>query len=157
LTGGPPPDIVTIIFSIIPLESPQNKEVDSVWIKLSLIALAGAAGTLCRYGLGGFVQGMQEGKLPSFPWGTVAVNLLGCLVFGLIFSALERRMMLGGEVKIVLLLGFMGGFTTFSSYMFELAEQLRDNQWFAAAYYFALHNLGGWATMILGLFLGKWI
>jgi fluoride exporter len=123
-----------------------------VWIKLLFIALAGAAGTLCRFGLGGFVQ---EGRL--FPWGTVSVNLLGCLAFGLVFSSLERRMMLGGDVKIVLLIGFMGGFTTFSSYMYELAEQLRGQQWFAASYYFALHNFGGWAAMILGLFLGKWI
>jgi fluoride exporter len=123
-----------------------------VWTKLLLIAAAGGIGTLCRYGLGGLVQ---EGKM--FPWGTVSVNLLGCLAFGLIFSALDRRLMLGGDVQIVILLGFMGGFTTFSTYMYELAEQLRDAQWLAASGYFALHNLGGWAAMILGLFLGKWI
>ena len=123
-----------------------------MWIKLLLIALAGGVGTLARYGLGGLVQ---EGKM--FPWGTVAVNLLGCLAFGLIYSALDRRMMLGGDIKIFLLIGFMGGFTTFSTYMFELAEQLRDAQWLAASGYFALHNLGGWAAMILGLMIGKWI
>ena len=123
-----------------------------MWMKLLLIALAGGIGTLCRYGLGGLVQ---EGKM--FPWGTVSVNLLGCLAFGLIFSALERRSLLGGDVQIIILLGFMGGFTTFSTYMYELAEQLRDAQWLAASGYFALHNLGGWAAMILGLFVGKWI
>ena len=123
-----------------------------MWIKLLLIALAGGVGTLCRYGLGGLVQ---EGKM--FPWGTVSVNLLGCWAFGLIFSTLDRRMLLGSDVKIIILVGFMGGFTTFSTYMYELAEQLRDSQWLAASGYFALHNLGGWAAMILGLLLGKWI
>jgi CrcB protein len=123
-----------------------------VWIKLLLIALAGGVGTLARYGLGGLVQDDR-----MFPWGTVSVNLLGCLAFGAIYSALDRRMMLGGDIKIILLIGFMGGFTTFSTYMFELAEQLRDAQWLAASGYFALHNLGGWAAMILGLMIGKWI
>ena len=123
-----------------------------MWIKLLLIAVAGGAGTLCRYGLGGLVQGEK-----MFPWGTASVNLLGCLAFGLIFSALERRSMIDSELKIIILIGFMGGFTTFSTYMYELAEQLRDEQWFAASYYFALHNFGGWAAMILGLFLGKWM
>jgi fluoride exporter len=123
-----------------------------MWIKLLFIALAGGLGTLCRYGLGGLVQ---DGKL--FPWGPVSVNLLGCLAFGLIFSALDRRSLIGGDVQIVILLGFMGGFTTFSTYMYELVGQLRDQQWLAASGYFALHNLGGWAAMILGLFVGKWI
>ncbi len=123
-----------------------------MWIKLLLIAVAGGVGTLCRYGLGGLVQ---DGKM--FPWGTVSVNLLGCLAFGSIFSAMDRRLMLGGDVQIIILLGFMGGFTTFSSYMYELADQLRSAQWLAASGYFALQNLGGWAAMILGLFLGKWI
>jgi fluoride exporter len=123
-----------------------------MWIKLLFIALAGGLGTLCRYGLGGLVQ---DGKL--FPWGTVSVNLLGCLAFGLIFSVLDRRSLIGGDVQIVILLGFMGGFTTFSTYMYELVGQLRDQQWLAASGYFALHNLGGWAAMILGLFVGKWI
>jgi fluoride exporter len=126
--------------------------VSNPFVKLLLIAVAGGIGTLCRYGLGGAVQ---EGKL--FPWGTVSVNLLGCFAFGLIFAALGRRALIGTDLQFILLLGFMGGFTTFSTYMFELSEQLRDGQWFAASYYFALHNLGGWATMILGLFLGKWI
>ena len=123
-----------------------------MWIKLLYIALAGGAGTLCRYGLGGLIQ---EGRL--FPWGTASVNLLGCLAFGLIFSVLERRSLIGGDVQIVILLGFMGGFTTFSTYMYELAGQLREQQWLAASGYFALHNLGGWAAMILGLIIGKWI
>jgi CrcB protein len=120
--------------------------------KLLILVLTGGLGTICRYGLGGWVQ---SDKL--FPWGTVAINLIGCLAFGLIYSALARRSLLGSEYQLFVLLGFMGGFTTFSTYMFELAEQLRESEWLAASGYFALHNLGGWAAMILGLFVGRWI
>jgi fluoride exporter len=123
-----------------------------VWTKLFLIGLAGGIGTLCRYGLGGLVQGDK-----LFPWGTVSINLLGCLAFGLIYGALDRRLLIGGEFQLYILLGFMGGFTTFSTYMYELAEQLRNEQWLAASGYFALHNLGGFASMIFGLMIGKWI
>jgi fluoride exporter len=125
-----------------------------MWIKLLLIALAGAAGTLSRYGLGKCMQNLLG---ESFPWGTVTVNLLGCLAFGLAYSAFMERWPTSGEARIVILVGFMGGFTTFSTYMFEFAEQLRSAQWLAAGAYFTLHNFGGWAAMIVGLFLGKWI
>jgi CrcB protein len=125
-----------------------------MWIKFLYIALAGAAGTLCRYGLGKFIQNILG---PSFPWGTVTINLLGCLAFGIVFTSLEDRWPTSGETRIIILVGFMGAFTTFSTYMFELVEQLRQHQLLAASGYFALHNLGGWAAMILGLFLGKWI
>jgi fluoride exporter len=123
-----------------------------VWLKLFYLALAGAAGTLCRYGLGKFVQNLLG---ESFPWGTVTINLLGCLAFGLVWSSLENR--LSGELRIILLVGFMGAFTTFSTYMFEIEEQLRNAQWLAASGYFALHNLGGWGAMILGMLIGRWI
>jgi fluoride exporter len=127
-------------------------DIISALIKLSVIGLAGGIGTLCRYGLGGLVQGDK-----LFPWGTAAVNLLGCLAFGLIYAALQRRSLIGSEYQLVILLGFMGGFTTFSSYMYELAEQLRGGEWLAASGYFALHNLGGFAAMVFGLMIGKWI
>jgi fluoride exporter len=122
--------------------------------KLLYLALAGGFGTLARYGLGGLMQEIT-GKL--FPWGTVTVNLLGCLAFGLIWSLSEGRWSISGETRAILLVGFMGGFTTFSSYMYEFSGQLRDAQWLAASGYFALHNLGGWGAMIVGLLLGRWM
>jgi CrcB protein len=125
-----------------------------VWQKIVLIAVLGAVGTLCRYGMGIW---MQERTGSNFPWGTVVVNLLGCLAFGLIWSALQNRWPTSGETRMIILVGFMGAFTTYSTYMFELAEQLRDSQWLAASGYFALHNLGGWAAMVLGITLGKWV
>ncbi len=122
--------------------------------KLLLLALAGAAGTLARYGLGGLVQSWS-GK--AFGWGTVAVNLLGCLVFGLVWSALEDRWATSGETRAIILIGFMGAFTTFSTYMFETSQLLRDSQYLPALGYFALHNVVGFAALLAGLWLGELI
>lgn len=122
--------------------------------KLLLIALAGSIGTLARYGLSGFVQSLC-GKI--FPWGTVAVNLLGCLLFGLIWSSLEERWPTSGETRMIILIGFMGAFTTFSTFVFETEELLRDAQWLSALGYFAIHNIGGLAALLVGLTLGRWL
>ena len=122
--------------------------------KLLLIALAGSIGTLARYGLSGFVQSLC-GKV--FPWGTVAVNLTGCVLFGLIWSALEERWPTSGETRIIILIGFMGAFTTFSTFVFETEELLRDVEWLPALGYFAIHNIGGLVALLVGLTLGRWL
>ena len=120
--------------------------------KLLLLALAGSVGTLARYGLSGFVQSLC-GKV--FPWGTVVVNLLGCALFGLIWSALEERWPTSGETRMIILVGFMGAFTTFSTFVFESGELLRDAEWIPALGYFTIHNVGGLAALLAGLALGR--
>lgn len=122
--------------------------------KLLLIAVAGAVGTLARYGLGGFVQ-EYCGKI--FPWGTVAVNLLGCLLFGVVWSSLEGRWPTSGETRAIILIGFMGAFTTFSTFMFETEELLRDSQWWSALGYFTVHNVGGLIALVAGLAVGRFL
>jgi fluoride exporter len=122
--------------------------------RLFLIALAGAIGTLARYGLGGYVQ-EHCGKM--FPWGTVAVNLLGCLLFGLVWSSLEERWPTSGETRTIILIGFMGAFTTFSTFMFESEELLRGSEWWLALGYFTVHNVGGLAALLAGLAVGRFL
>lgn len=121
--------------------------------KLALIALAGACGTLARYGLDGLVQHLTD-RFETFPWGIVAVNLLGCFVFGVLASLFGGRWV-GSEMRIVLLTGFLGAFTTFSTYIFELEKMLQDFEWLQVAGNFALHNVGGLVAMIVGLILGR--
>ena len=122
--------------------------------KLLLIALAGSIGTLARYGLGGLVQA-QAGKI--FPWGTVVVNLSGCLLFGIVWSSLEGRWPTSSETRTVILIGFMGAFTTFSTFVFETEELLHDSEWLLALGYFSLHNVGGLAALVAGLALGRFL
>ena len=120
--------------------------------KLFFIALAGAAGTLARYGLAGLVQ-TRSGA--SFPFGTLSVNLLGCFVFGIIFALSERMTSLSAETRTILLVGFAGAFTTFSTLMYETNALRLDGQWGLFVANLLGQNLGGIIFVAFGLYLGK--
>ncbi len=123
------------------------------WHFFSLLALAGILGTLARYGLGGFIQSRND---TTFPWGTVVINLLGCLLFGFVWSFCERWPV-SGETRSIILIGFMGAFTTFSTYIFETEQMLHDSQWQLMLGYFAIHNVGGLAAILVGLAVGRFL
>lgn len=123
-------------------------------VKLLYLGLAGAAGTLARYGLSGIVQ---KSSSAAFPLGTAAVNILGCLLFGLLWAILENRLTIGGPMKMIIFLGFFGAFTTFSTFAFETSQLLDDSQWLWAAGNILLQNVLGITGMIAGLTIGKWI
>ena len=97
----------------------------SLLTKLILLALAGAAGTIARYGLAGLTQRLLGS---AFPWGTAVVNLLGCLLVGVFWALVESRWQLSGTARAMLFIGFMGAFTTFSSFVLESAELFRTGQ-----------------------------
>lgn len=118
--------------------------------KLLMLGLAGALGALSRYGLAGLVQRWAGG---SFPLGTFVVNILGCFLFGLIWGLLEHR--LGPQFRLVVLTGFMGAFTTFSTFAFESAGLLQHGQWAWALLNLAGQNVLGLALVIAGLALGR--
>jgi CrcB protein len=113
-----------------------------------LLVIAGSAGTLCRYGLAGLVQ---SGLGARFPWGTLAVNLTGCLVAGLAFGLFESRWGLSGEARTIVFIGFLGAFTTFSGFMLETTELARDAQWLAAVANLVLQNGLGALALYGGL------
>ena len=114
-------------------------------MNLLLIAIGGALGSVARYLLSSFVL-RATGSL--FPLGTFVVNLVGCVVFGGIIGAAEQRVVLTPETRLLVLVGVLGGFTTFSSYAYESVALLRDGQFFAAAV-----NVVG--QVVLGL-MGLW-
>ena len=122
--------------------------------KLLLLASAGAFGTLARYFLGGAVQRLSGG---AFPWGTFAVNMTGTLLFGLVWSLAEDRLVISPEARTIILVGFMGAFTTFSSFMFETGELMRDSQWALAFGNIALQNLTGILFLFIGFAIGRLI
>jgi len=123
-------------------------------IKLLYLALAGAAGTLARYGLSGLISRSVD---TAFPWGTVVVNLVGCLAFGVVWGALEDRLVIGGPMRIVIFMGFFGAFTTFSTFAFETVRLLDDSQWLWAVGNVALQTVAGLLAVVVGLAAGKWI
>ncbi len=122
--------------------------------KLLWLALAGAVGTLARYGLAGTVQRMFGAE---FPWGTLAVNLLGCFLAGFIWAAAETRLTVSGQTRTILLMGFMGAFTTFSAFVLETGELLRDAQWSWAAGNIAAQNISGIILFFLGMAAGRFV
>ena len=122
--------------------------------RLLLLAAAGAAGGLCRYGLSGLVQSALGAR---FPWGTLAVNLVGCLAAGVLFGLFESRWGLSGEARVIVFIGFLGAFTTFSGYMLETAELARDAQWLTAAGNMVLQNGLGAVALYAGLVASRLI
>jgi CrcB protein len=120
--------------------------------RLLLIAAAGAVGTLSRYGLAFVVQRWCGA---GFPWGTLAVNVSGCFLFGLVWTFAEDRLLISPATRIIVLVGFMGAFTTFSTFAYETAEFLRDAQWLLAAANVIAQNFIGVAAVILGFAVGR--
>ncbi len=122
--------------------------------KLLLIAVAGGLGALSRYGLNGLVHRWTDS---IFPWGTAIVNIVGCFLFGLLWVAMEERFAVSPQTRVIVLTGFMGAFTTFSTYVFETQQLLEDSQYLVAFGNLGLQNIVGLAAIILGLTLGKLI
>jgi len=120
--------------------------------KLAWLALAGALGTLARYGLAGFVHRIDGA---SFPWGTVTVNLTGCFLAGLLWTLFENRWPVSGEIRTLVLVGFMGAFTTFSSLILETGELLGSGEWMRAAVNMAIQNGLGLVALVAGTALGR--
>jgi fluoride exporter len=112
-----------------------------------LIAVAGAAGTLLRFALGGWLARITGGV---YPWETFVINALGCLAIGAIAGALDKGALLPPVLRMALMVGFLGGFTTFSTFALEAFRLAAGAQWGAAAGYVLLTNLVGLAAVWIG-------
>jgi CrcB protein len=124
-------------------------------LRVIFIGLAGLVGTLCRYWLSG-VLARRYGE--TFPTGTLAVNVAGCFLIGFLFYMFQERYVVGQTARTVVLVGFLGGFTTFSSYGLQTFTLLRDGEFaYAAANVFASNLLGllmVWGGYALAKLLG---
>lgn len=118
-----------------------------------LVALGGGLGSLARYKLGGWIlHHLIDWK---FPAGTFAVNILGCMIAGLLAGLAEGRGWLGPEARVLVFSGFLGGFTTFSAFGLETVLLVQRGDWWTAAANVALSVacglLGLWVALRLGL------
>lgn len=121
-----------------------------MWSKLLWLAGAGALGTITRFLLSTWIQRIWT---QAWPVGTLAVNALGCLLAGIIYAVLERNGLVESEWRLILLVGYMGAFTTFSALILEAGEIYhRENGWFALGYLGLQIGLG-----VLALGLGWWM
>ena len=113
----------------------------------ALLALAGAGGELSRYVIHALVAPVARG---TFPWSTLAINCLGSFAFGLVAVLAETSGMLSPRARVVILTGFLGAFTTFSTFAFENAELLRLGHTARAVTNILAQNLGAIACVFAG-------
>ena len=120
--------------------------------RLLFIALAGLAGTLCRYGLSGLIA-RRFGE--TFPTGTLLVNIIGCFLAGFLFYPLHERFLVSEVVRTALMIGFLGGFTTFSSFGLQTFTLFKDGEIGFAIMNILLSNAVGLASVWIGYLLAK--
>ena len=113
-----------------------------------LVAAGGALGAVARYGLGSLLTPLSD--RPALPWGTLAVNLVGCFLIGAAFGVAEGREAPSELVRVFFMVGILGGFTTFSAFGLETATLLRSGAHGLASANIVLQVLGGLAAVWAG-------
>ena len=118
----------------------------------ALVAIFGAAGAVSRYWLDGWVSDMTHGQ---FPWGTFVVNLLGAFALGIVVAVTTERLILSSDWRVALGIGYLGAFTTFSTYTYETVKLAEDGALGLAL----LNSVGllalGLLAAVLGLAVGR--
>lgn len=117
-------------------------------INAAMVGSGGFIGALARYGLSGLVH--RQVPFATFPYGTMAVNLMGCCAIGVIAGLAESRQLFGPEFRTFALIGVLGGFTTFSTFGYETFAMLRDAEYLRVAANVGVHVILGLALVWLG-------
>jgi len=117
-----------------------------------LVGLGGFVGSVLRYGTGRLAQRLFDTPLP---WGTFAVNILGSFIIGIVLALFEKNMIIDNNLKLLIAVGFCGGFTTFSSFAFENLTALQSGQFLTAALYTAGSLLFGLLAVYVGFSIIK--
>ena len=118
---------------------------------LLLVGAGGFAGAAARYLVALALPFLGTG----FPFGTLIVNVSGCLLIGFISELSVTSSLISPELRLLLATGFCGGFTTFSSYMYEIASLLRDGEMYYASLYLFGSIIGGILCLYLGMQLAR--
>jgi CrcB protein len=125
------------------------------WLSAGMLVGAGGfVGSVLRYALSGLVH---RAAGTAFPYGTLVVNVTGCLAIGLLGGLTELRQVAGPELRLFLLIGILGGFTTFSTFGYETLALLRDGDLMKAVANAGLHLTLGLGAAWLGFAVAEWL
>jgi len=118
------------------------------------VGLGSMLGGISRYGM---TLATQNFAIMSMPVGTLLSNIAGCMLIGLIAGIGATTQVLSTEMRLLLATGFCGGFTTMSSFIYELGQFIQDKEYFYASSYFAATLFGAGLAFVLGLFISAWL
>ena len=126
-------------------------------LSILLVGLGGAFGSITRYLVGNATMRWAEPhNAVGCPWGTLLVNILGCAAIGMLAVLIERLTSLNTELRLLLITGFLGGFTTFSSFGLDTWYLMRKGEWlYATAYVSASVGFGILAVALMYAWIGK--
>ncbi|MCJ9693824.1 fluoride efflux transporter CrcB [Rhizobium sp. PRIMUS64] len=117
-------------------------------IQTLLVAFGGAIGSVLRYYVGQWTLRLMG---PTFPWGTLAVNVVGCFVIGVFAELIARKFNASTELRLLLITGFLGGFTTFSAFSLDAISLFERGEAVAGGIYIAASVGLSMAAVIAGL------
>ncbi len=117
-----------------------------------LVMAGGSLGALSRYLISLLAVSLFG---TGFPWGTLIVNHLGCLLIGFLLTLAERNLLIGPSLRLFMVTGFLGAMTTFSTYAWESVRAVGAGDVRLAGTNFVVNNLVGFLLVILGIYLAK--
>lgn len=118
------------------------------------VGLGGFIGAVARYKISGWFL-HRTGSDTAFPLGTFLVNLTGCLLIGLLAGAIEERHLFGFNLRLFVITGLLGGFTTYSAFGFETFSLMKRQAVATAFFYLAATVIGGLFLVAVGEKIGK--
>lgn len=121
-------------------------------MKYLLIGFGGAIGSIGRYALQGLVYQFTG---TGFPYGTLAVNIIGCFLIGLFMELSEDRFFIDPQIRIFITVGILGGFTTFSTFGYETFSLLRDGEFLRASFNVTHSVIIGLVAVWLGVITAR--
>jgi CrcB protein len=124
------------------------------FIPFIFVGVGSMAGGMSRYGLTLVTQNISAFTIP---FGTLISNLAGCLLIGLIAGIGGKTELMSTEMRLLLATGFCGGFTTMSSFVYELGQYVQDKEFFFASTYFVATLAGAGLAFVLGLLISEFL
>ena len=119
-----------------------------------LVALGGGIGAVTRYVVGGWFASRFG---PAFPYGTFVINVTGSFIIGVFLAFAQERTSLSPYWRLFFAVGFLGGYTTFSSFEYESIRLLQDQETLLGAVYLIGSVVTGGVAVFTGIVLGSWI